>query len=100
MEEQERKLYEKKQRARLEEWEAELEKMKAKVSKAGADAQLNLKRRLEQLEDRVDEGRSRLEELTDSGESKWEALQERIDTALEAVKVGVREARKELDSDG
>ena len=93
----ERELYEKKQRARLEEWEAELEKLKATVSKTGADAQLALKRRLEELESRVQQGRARLEELSDAGEQKWESVQQRIDTALEAVKAGITEARKELD---
>lgn len=96
---EDRELYEKKQRARLEEWEAELQKLKAKVSKAGADAQLGLKRQLEALEDKVREGRSRLEELSDSGEKKWESLRERMDTALEALKAGITETRKELDSD-
>lgn len=96
---EERELYEKKQRARLEEWEADLDKMKARVSKAGADAQLSLKRRLEELERKVQDGRSRLEELTEAGESRWEAARERIDNALEALKVGLAEARQELDRD-
>ena len=94
-----REAYKKKQQARLDEWQAELDKMKAKVSQTGADAQIKLQERLEDLEGRIQQGRTKLSELTKAGESRWDALRASIDTLLEALKAGVSEARKELDKD-
>lgn len=95
MEEQE--LYEQKRKAQLEEWQAEVDRLKAKAEKAGADAQIRLQRRLEDLERKLDGGRTKLASLAEAGHEKWDAARERIDHALEAIQVGVGEARDELE---
>lgn len=95
----ERELYQQKRKAQLEEWQAEVDKLKAKARKAGADAQISLTRRLDDLERKLEDGRAKLSGLAESGQERWEAARDRIDNSLEALKVGVRETRNELEKE-
>ncbi len=96
---EDRKAYERKRKAQLEEWQAEVDRLKAKARKASADVQIRLKRRLEDLERKLDEGRGKLSSLGETGQEKWAAARDRIDTSLQALQVGVREARAELEKE-
>ena len=88
-------LYRQKREAQLEEWEAELEKLKARASKASADAQLELNRRIAQLEEQVEQGRDMLGELADAGEEAFESAKARVDEAWSNLKAGFADAREE-----
>lgn len=95
----ERELYEQKRQAQLDEWQAEVDRLRARAQKASADAQISLTRRLEDLERKLDDGRAKLSSLAEAGQEKWETARERIDNSLEALKVGVRETRNELEKE-
>ena len=62
----ERELYLQKKQAELDEWNAEVDKLKAKASGASADAQMDLERKIEALEGRIEEGKTKISEIADA----------------------------------
>ncbi len=60
------KLYREKLQAQMDEWAADLDKLKAKARGQGADAGLEIQGMLEQLESKLREGKARLK-------AAWEA---------------------------
>lgn len=93
-----KELYQKKMQAQLDEWNADLDKMKAKASKASADAQINLKKQIDSLEQKTKGVRSKLSELKEAGEETWKPIKESLDAAWENLKSGAREAASKHDS--
>ena len=55
----EKELYQQKKQAQLDEWKAEVDKLKAKASGASADAQLELNREIDTLEGKIEQGRAK-----------------------------------------
>lgn len=93
---EERELYRQKAEAQLAEWQAEIDKLKAKASEADADARLEVRERIDALQEQVEEGRSRLEELAESGEDAWESFKGGVESAWESLKKGFRDAQDEI----
>ncbi len=55
----EKELYQQKKQAQLDEWKAEVDKLKAKASGATADAQIELNKQIEALEGKIEEGKTK-----------------------------------------
>lgn len=85
-----KRLYEQKRRAQLDAWAAEIKKLKARASKAGADARLELDRRIGELQRLVARGRTMLAELAEEGEEAWDDARDRIDATWEKVEASAR----------
>ncbi len=81
----EKKLYEQKLQAQLDEWRAEIDKLKAKANSASADAQLELSRQIEDLEVRLEEGSNRLSELSQASGEAWVKLREGLESAWDSL---------------
>jgi len=92
----ERELYQKKMRAQLDEWKAELAKMKAQAEGASADAQLTWKREVEELEREIAQGERRLEELGEASGDAWESVKRGAESAWESLSSGFRKASERL----
>lgn len=86
-------LYREKRRAELDEWKAELDKLKARMRGESADAQIELKRHMDALERRIEEGRAKLAELADSGDDAWDTLKSGVEESWDTLKAGFRDAR-------
>jgi predicted nucleic acid-binding Zn-ribbon protein len=69
----------------LDEWEAEVDKLKAKASGASADAQLELNKQIEALEGKIGEGRTKFAEIADASEDAWESIKEVVESAWESM---------------
>lgn len=82
----EKELYQQKMKAQLDEWKADVDKLKAKASGASADAKLGLERQISGLEENIDKGKARLAELANSAEDTWESVKDRVESAWEALK--------------
>ncbi len=91
-----KELYQQKMRARLDEWNAEVDKLKAKSSGASADVQLDVNRQIKLLERNIDEGKAKLAEITAAGEDAWESIKEGVESAWDALKSGVTDAAAKL----
>lgn len=89
-------LYQKKQQAQLDEYKAEIDKLKAKASKASANVQLEVNKQIRALETKLEEGRSKLSELAEATGEAWDELKSGVDNAWQSLKTGVRDAGSRL----
>ena len=87
-----KEIYLQKMRAQLDEWKADVDKLKAKASKASADARLERNKQIEVLENKIDDGKRKLSELSRAGEDAWESLKEGVETAWGSLKSAVSDA--------
>jgi hypothetical protein len=92
----ERELYQKKWQAQLDEWQADLNKFKAKASGSSADAQLQLNKKIKALEGKLGEGRSRLAEIAGASEDAWQSIKKGGDDAWASLKSAVSDAASSL----
>ena len=76
-----KQAYEKKLQAQLEEWSAEIDRLKARATDLEADAQLELNERIEGLRAMRDAASERLDELRKAGDDAWEDLKGGVDEA-------------------
>ncbi len=88
----EKELYQQKMQAQLNEWKAEIAKLKAKASGASADAQLDMHKKVKQLEREADELKNKLSELARSGEEAWASLRKGVESAWDHLKNEVQDA--------
>ena len=82
----EKDLYQQKKQAQLDEWKAELEKLKAKAEGASGDAKLKLNRQIDAIEKEIEKGESTLESLASAGEGAWSAVKENVENAWGSLK--------------
>ena len=87
-----KELYQQKKQAQLDEWEAEVTKLKAKASEASADAQIELNQQIETLEGKIEEGKSKLSELSNTSDDAWETVKEGMESAWVSVTSAFSEA--------
>ncbi len=89
----EKDSYRQKIRARLDEWNAEIDKFEAKADQARADARLEYYEQLKKLRALQEEAGGKLDELEDAGEDAWENLQDKVDIAAAALDHALETAR-------
>ena len=78
-------LYRRKIEAQLQEIDAKIDVLKAKVSKAGVDARIELEERLEALRGKRRDLSAGIDRLKDAGEDAWEDLKGGIENAWDEV---------------
>lgn len=84
-----KELYQQKMQAKLDEWRADIDKLKAKASGASADAQLEFKKHIKTLEGKFEEGKEKLSKFADASEEAWETMKEGIESAWDSLKSAV-----------
>lgn len=85
----EKELYRQKLQADLDELKADVAKLRAKAAGIKADAQIEVGRRLKDLDHRVQEAGARLAELAEAGEDAWDSARARAESTWAALKAGV-----------
>ena len=80
-----KEAYQQKAEAKLDEHKAEVDKARAKVKGATADARLDAERELKGLEAKLDEAKQMLAQIKDAGEDAWEDLTEGLENAWDDV---------------
>ena len=88
----EKELYQQKKQAQLDEWKAEIDKLKAKASGASADAQIKLNKQIEALEGKIEEGKAKLAEIAEAGEDAWESIKDGVESAWDSMRSAFSEA--------
>jgi len=81
-----------KMHAKLDQWNAEIDTLKAKADSAEAEARAEYHKQLETLRSKRDDARHKLNELESSGENAWEDLKAGVELAWESVSEAVRSA--------
>lgn len=84
--------YTRKAEARVREWTAEIEKLKAKADQAQADAEIGLEKDIEELYRRRDAVLLKLEGFKNVGGAAWNDLKIGLDNALADLKLGLDNA--------
>lgn len=79
-------------KARLDEWNAEIDALSERARRAGAEAQTRYQEDIERLKQRRDETRRRLEALQFAGEAAWDSLQQGLEEAWELMRKAWRDA--------
>lgn len=84
--------YVQKLEAQLREWEADIDKMKAKADQAEADLQARYEEQIKDLQERRHAARQKLDELREASDSAWEDLKAGTEMARDAFGEAVRSA--------
>jgi chromosome segregation ATPase len=92
----ERELYIKKFEAKLDEWKAEAQALRARAEGAGADAQLEAMRELESVERQIDDAEERLGELRKASDDAWESIKAGAEDAWSSLSEGFSKAADRL----
>ena len=88
-----KELYKQKMQAQLDEWEAEIDRFKAKASGASANAQLDLNKDINALKGKIEQGKTKLAEIAEASDDAWESIKEGVDSAWDSLKSAVSDAK-------
>ncbi|MFO7542625.1 MAG: hypothetical protein R6W97_07450 [Thiobacillus sp.] len=92
-------LYLQKLHDQLNEWKADIDKLKAKSSQASADAQIAMKGQIETLEGKMEEGKAKLSELSSASGEAWDVMKQGVESAWGALKSAFGEAASKFKDD-
>ena len=84
--------YQQKLQARMDAWNAEISKLKAKADAAEADAQLEYYKQIEELRQEQQAAQAKLDELREAGEDAWEDLKAGVENAWSSLGEAVKTA--------
>lgn len=87
-----KEAYEKKLQARMDQWKAEIDRLKAQAAEAQADAQLAYNKQIEQLHSQQQEAQSKFDELRRSGDDAWQDLKGGVESAWDSLEQAVQTA--------
>ena len=87
-----RKAFQQKMEAQLDEWSAKIDVLRAKSQKASADAKIQYQQQIEQLRDKKSRAQDKLRELKDASEGAWESLTGGVESAWSEFKNSVDDA--------
>lgn len=87
-----KEAYEKKLQGQLNEWRAEIDKLKARADTAEGEAQLEYYRQIEDVRSRHEEASAKLEELKTASNESWEDLKAGLDSAWDSLSQSVKSA--------
>ena len=85
----EKELYRQKHQAQLDEWKAEVAKLKARAAGAKADAQIEMNKHLKELDIRMRDAGAKLADLAAASEAGWDSVRKNVERTWDALKAGV-----------
>jgi hypothetical protein len=83
--------YKEKMQAQLDEWKEEVGKLKEKAAGISAEAKAEINIKIQGLEEKMNEGKTKLEELADATEDAWENVKVGLDSLWNSVKQTIQE---------
>jgi hypothetical protein len=86
-----KELYKQKFQAQLDEWTAEIDKMKAKALEAKIDAKLEMNKLVAELEAKAQVATAKLTELSEASEEAWDSTKTGAEAVWESVKSSFNE---------
>lgn len=87
-----KQAYEKKLQAQLDEWNAQIDVLKAKADSAEADVQLKYYKQIEELREQQAAAKVKLDELKNAGEDAWEDLKAGVESAWSSLSNSLKSA--------
>lgn len=93
-----KELYQQKKQAQIDEWAADMSKLKAKASMASADAQLKMNEHIRELEEKLGVTKSKLDELKESAEDKYESMKLSVESAWDKLGTAFNDVKAKFKS--
>ncbi len=87
-----KELHQQKKQAQLDEWQAEVDRLKAKASQASADAQLELNKQIDLLKGQIEEGKAKLAQVAESSDDAWASIKDGVESAWDTLKAAFSDA--------
>lgn len=87
-----RQAYVEKMKAKLDEWNADIDKLEARAASAREDVQIGVQRHLDELKAARADATRRLKELQDAGLDAWESVRHGAEAAWDDMAKAFREA--------
>jgi len=84
--------YSKKAQAQLDEWDADIQKLKAKADRAEANTQLEIQKQIKTLRRKQKEVGDKLAELSAAGDDAWEDLKDGLESAKDSLGSALKSA--------
>jgi hypothetical protein len=91
-----KKLYRQKKQAQLDEWNAQMEVLKAKSSGSSADLQIEMNKQIHQLDSKLDEGKRKLVELDEVDRDAWDSVKDGVENAWDSMKTAMSDVRNKF----
>jgi uncharacterized coiled-coil DUF342 family protein len=82
-----------KMQAKLDEWNAEIDKLKAKAAQAEADSRVEYQKQIQNLQEKRQGAEKKLAEVRQAGESAWQDLKAGAQSAWDAMEDAIKSAR-------
>ncbi|WP_020591549.1 hypothetical protein [Kiloniella laminariae] len=87
-----KEAYEKKFQAQLAEWNAEIDKFKAKAEAAQGDAQLQYEKKIAELRDMQEETAGKFRAFTNASDDAWKDMKTGMDAAWDTFENAMKSA--------
>lgn len=91
-----REAYRQKIEAKLDEWKAEIDRLKAKARQKQVDVETEYKEELNTLREKREELKRKLDKLEDASEDAWEDIKEGIEKSRKEMKTAFDKALKKF----
>lgn len=91
-----KKAYRQKFEAKMDEWQAEVDKLKAKAKQKKLDAETDYKDEIETFRKKREELKIKLNKLEETGEGAWEELKQGIEKSSRELKNSLDRAIKKF----
>lgn len=92
-----RDAYVQKLKAKMDEWNAEIDKLAAKADQADADAKIEYYKQLEDLRAKRKDLEDKIAEVQQAGESAWEDLKQGLENSWDILKTSFSKAKSEFE---
>jgi hypothetical protein len=94
----EKEAYQQKIEARIAEWNAEMDKLRAQAKKLAAEGRIEAESRLQDLTIKKEAAEAKLAELRNAGGDAWQELKSGIDRAVRELDESVKRAVSKFSS--
>jgi len=84
-------------KARLDEWNADIEKLVTKAAQAEAEAKIEYQNQLDDLRAKRDDFRDNLLAVQNAGDGAWEDFKEGLENSWEILKMSFNKAKSEFE---
>lgn len=93
-----KQLYHQKKEAQLQEWKANIDTIKAKALIASADVQIEMNHQIDDLEKKIEEGKTKLSDLADAADDMYESMKTGVESAWDTLKSTFTDAASKFKS--